>query len=94
MIFEQPDRGSDELGPQGGVDYDGMEVRGVGPATDRKQDLEMTVCLFQLVDCLEVTVQVLPTVVPRVTRIVDVGVRPCIGEVNIATIGLDVRERI
>ena len=56
-----------------------MERGRVRPATNRKQNLQMPVMLLQVVNGLEIAVQVLALVVPRVTRIVDLLIGPCVG---------------
>lgn len=57
---------------------------GVGPATDREEYFEIAIFLLEKVKLLEVAVQVVALVVPRVTVVVDLNVGPCIGEDNFA----------
>lgn len=94
VIFKQPNGGRDKLGPQSGVDDDWVELRGVGPASDGEDDLEMTVLLLELVDRFEVSVKVLAAIVPGITGVMNVGISPWVGKDDFTTVGLDVGERI
>jgi hypothetical protein len=67
-----------------------MERRGVCPSTDGKKHLEMTMLLLEKVDRLEISIEVLAFIVPRVTGVVDILVGPQIGEEDFAGIGFDV----
>lgn len=64
-----------------------MEGRRVRPASDGQEDLEVAVLLLQLVDGLEVAVQVLARVAPRVPGVMDLLVRPGVREEDLAAVG-------
>ena len=53
-----------------------MERRGVCPASDGEEDLELPVLLLQLVDRLEVAVEIVSLVVPGVAWVMDLLVGP------------------
>lgn len=65
-----------------------MERWRVGPSADGENKLEVSVLLLQFVDCLEVSVQILPTVVPRIPRVVNFLIGPGIRQENLAGIRL------
>lgn len=94
MIFKQPDGGGHKLGPQSGVDDDWVEMRGVGPASNGEDDLQVTMLLLELVDRFEVSVEVLAAIAPRITGVMNVGISPWVGKDDFATVGLDVGERV
>ena len=54
----------------------------------------MPVLLFELVNRLEVSVQVVPAVVPGIARVVDIRICPFIGEVYFSGVGFEVRKRV
>lgn len=71
-----------------------MEIGRVRPSTDGQECLEMSVFFLQLVKCFEVAVEVLAGLIPGVARIVDVRVRPRVGDVDNTRVRSHIRESV
>ena len=54
----------------------------------------MSVLLLQLVNGLEVPIQVLAAVIPRILRIVDFLIGPRVREEDFSSVGLQIGERV
>lgn len=61
-------------------------MRRVGPSTNGQEDLEIAVALLLQEQLLDAPVDVVSHIVPRVIGIVLVGIRPRIGQENLASI--------
>lgn len=54
----------------------------------------MSILLFQFIDGLEISVEVVPDIIPRIARVVNIFVRPCIRENNFARVRSQISECI
>lgn len=54
----------------------------------------MSILLFQFIDGLEISVEVVPDIIPRIARVVNIFVRPCIRENNFARVRSQIGECI
>ena len=70
------------------------KIRAVRPTTNRQKDLEVAVALLVEVQLFETSVEIVASVVPRVRRPVLVGVRPAVGQEDLASVILDVGESV
>ena len=52
----------------------------------------MAIFLFDVVYSFEVSVQVVPNIIPRVTRVVDIFISPWVGEVDLTRVGPNICE--
>jgi hypothetical protein len=71
----------------------GAEVHPEAPATDREDDLQVTVLLLELVKLVEVAKQ-LGSVGSDISRVGELGVSPLVGEDHFAGLVVDVGETI
>lgn len=77
-----------------GVGDDRVERGRVGPTADREEHLEMSVLLLEFIDGFEIAIKVVPDIIPGVTGVVDIFVRPNIRQDHLAVFGSHVGERI
>ena len=70
------------------------KIRAVRPTTNRQKDLEVAVALLVEVQLFETSVEIVASVVPRVRRPVLVGVRPAVGQEDLASVILDVGKSV
>jgi hypothetical protein len=71
-----------------------MKRRGVSPATDAEKYFEMAIGFLEVVDRLEIPVQVVPDVIPRVTWIMNIFVCPNVGQKDLASVRRDVGKSV
>lgn len=57
------------------------EIRGVGPATDRKQNLQLAVLLLEQEKLLDTSIRIVTDIVPRVCRVMLLEIGPRVGQV-------------
>lgn len=67
-----------------------MDRGGVRPSPDAEQNLKLTVLLLEVINGLEVAVEVVTDVIPGIAGVMDVLVRPQIGEVNFSSVRFNV----
>lgn len=77
-----------------GIDDDGMERGRVGPASDREEDFEMSILLLEFKDGFEVAIEVVPAFIPGVAGIVDIFVRPDVGQEHLAGVSSHIGESV
>lgn len=71
-----------------------MESRRVGPAAYREENLKVPVLLFELVNRLEIPIQILATIIPRIIGVMDLLVGPGIREEDFPSIGFQISKSV